>query len=413
MAVEVIMPKVDMDQEKSTILTWNKAEGDTVKQDETLLSVETEKVAIDVASPAAGTLAGIRFKEGDVVPIGTLIAYILAPGEDKSAIPGSAPAAAAAKQAVTEAKSSETTADQADAPAAPAAEKQPAQAGDKIAATPIARRMAKENDLTLSSIQGSGPFGRIQAADVEKVLQAQTTKPTAAGERKAQVIPLNSIRQKIAGRLQASFRDAPHIFLSVEADVSRLEEARAVLNQKAQASNQAKITFTAMLVKITAWALQRNPKLNSSLVDDAIYQWEDVNIGVATALEEGLIVPVIHQANQLSLSEISEKVNDLSGRARTNKLTLAEVKNGTFTISNLGMFGIPHFTAVINPPESAILAVGSVVRKPVVVDEEDNLEVLPMLGITLSADHRVIDGAVAARFLQDLVEAIETPEIML
>ena len=177
------------------------------------------------------------------------------------------------------------------------------------------------------------------------------------------------MRQKIAQRMQASFQEAPHIALTVEVDVTRLEAARQHMNQLAARAGDGKVSLTACLVKVIAWALERNPYINASLIDDQIYLWKDINIGVATALKEGLIVPVIHQANTLSIRQIADRLSDLSTRARENRLTLSDVQRGTFTISNLGMFGIRQFRAVINPPESAILAVGAVVRKPVVIDD--------------------------------------------
>lgn len=455
MPTPFIMPKVDMDQEKATIISWNKSEGDEVKQDETVLVVETEKVAIDVPAPATGTLVDIRFKAGDVVPIATTIAYILGKGETINDIPGrtagtTTPAAKAVETAkvaatptpvalraaqelgvnINEVPSHGGRISREDVEAYAkslqgevVAAGEPTEAG-KIAATPAARRLAQEAGIALENLTGSGPRGRIQAQDVVARPAAQPmAKPsvqpvaqpatTSVGERSAKVIPMTNMRQKIAERLQASFRDVPHIFLTAEADVTRLEEARKRLNDIAAKQSGSKVSLTAMLVKVIAWALERNPYMNASLIDQSIYLWEDVNIGVATALDEGLIVPVIRNANHLSISQISEKIVDLSKRAREGKLTLSEVKGGTFTISNLGMFGIPQFNAVINPPESGILATGAVVRKPVVVDEYDTIEVRPIITMTLSGDHRVVDGAVAARFMRDLVQAIEYPEIML
>ena len=213
--------------------------------------------------------------------------------------------------------------------------------------------------------------------------------------------------------MQASFQTLPHIALTIEVDVTALENARARLNQLAQKRGEGRVSMTALLVKITAWALERNPYLNASLMDGRIHLWKDLNIGIATAIENGLIVPVVRQANKQSVSRIAEALQDLATRAREGKLGLRDVQHGTFTISNLGMYGIQQFRAIINPPESAILAVGKVTRKPVVINERDDVAVRPMMSITLSADHRVIDGVVAAQFLQDLAQAIETPETLL
>jgi pyruvate dehydrogenase E2 component (dihydrolipoamide acetyltransferase) len=209
--------------------------------------------------------------------------------------------------------------------------------------------------------------------------------------------------------MTASFHGVPHISLTVEADVSALESARAQLSSLAEQDGAGKVTMTAVLVKIVAWVLERNPYLNASLQNGQIYLWQDINIGIATALPDGLIVPVIHRANKKGLREIAVALGDLTTRAKAGKLALADVQHGTFTISNLGMFGVLQFRAVINPPESAILSIGAVVRKPIVINDRDDVAVRPVLTATLSADHRVIDGLVAARFLKDLVQGIEIP----
>jgi pyruvate dehydrogenase E2 component (dihydrolipoamide acetyltransferase) len=213
--------------------------------------------------------------------------------------------------------------------------------------------------------------------------------------------------------MQQSFQEAPHIALTVEVDMTEAENARKRLNVQAEKMKQPRITVTALLIKVAAWALLRNPYINASFNGDSISLWKDVNIGVATAAPQGLVVPVIKAADQIGVGEINKRLTDMAERARDNKLRLEDVQGGTFTISNLGMFGIRQFRAVINPPESAILAVGSLVRRPIVVDEQDRIEVRPLVSLTLSADHRVIDGVVAARFLADLVAGLESPALLL
>jgi pyruvate dehydrogenase E2 component (dihydrolipoamide acetyltransferase) len=251
----------------------------------------------------------------------------------------------------------------------------------------------------------------VQAADVSTA--AQITSVSSVDGRQAEIVELTGIRRTIADRMQMSFQTLPHIALTIEADVTALENARAHLNRLAQKRDEGKISMTALLVRIVAWGLERHPYLNASLIDGKIYLWRDVNIGVATALESGLIVPVVQSANRRPVRQIADALQDLTVRARAGELGLRDVQHGTFTISNLGMYGIQQFRAIINPPESAILAVGAVVRKPVVINERDEVAVRPMLAVTLSADHRVVDGIVAARFLQDLVQAIEMPEALL
>jgi pyruvate dehydrogenase E2 component (dihydrolipoamide acetyltransferase) len=457
MPIPFIMPKFDMDQEKATIVSWSKAEGERVKAEETVLVVETEKVAIDVPCPATGTLAGIRYQAGDTVPVTTVIAYILKEGETTADLPKDGVPVAPARSQVSSKEALPIPAQIKIAPmeippaspAVPAAtpvaariakengvdltqvtahgdritredveqfiasQKAPAHL-EKPAATPAARRLARENDLPLESIQGSGPRGRIQAADVTGATrQPAAVASVKVGTRSAQVVPLTGIRQTIAERMAASFHDIPHISLTVEADATRLESAQSNLTKLAEKDGTGKITVTALLVKIVAWALERNPYINASLIDGKIHLWQDINIGVATAIPDGLIVPVIHQVGQKSIREIALALQDLSLRARESRLALSDVQQGTFTISNLGMFGIRQFRAVINPPESAILAVGAVVRKPVVINDKDEVAVRPIMAITISADHRVIDGVVAARFLSDLVQGIESPESLL
>jgi pyruvate dehydrogenase E2 component (dihydrolipoamide acetyltransferase) len=282
----------------------------------------------------------------------------------------------------------------------------------KIAATPAARRLSGDLGVDLAVVQGSGPHGRLQADDVKAF--AETAAPEVSRvERAAVLVPLVGIRRTIAERMQTSFQEAPHIALTVGVDVTQLEVVRTRMNELATQRDEKRISITALLVRIVAWALTRHPYINASLIEETIYLWNDFNIGVATAIQDGLIVPVIRNADRKNVSQINEELKDLTQRARDSSLTLDAVKGGTFTISNLGMFGINQFRAVINPPESALLAVGNVVRTPVVINEQDEIAVRPMMAVTLSADHRVIDGVTAAKFLADLVGAIETPDLLL
>ena len=438
MPVPFIMPKFDMDQEKATIISWCKKEGDSVKFDETVLTVETEKVAIDVPAPASGTLARILFKDGEVVPVTKVIAYILKEGETLADLPEADSPAAPPKPQVP------PTSQPVSVSATPVAirmakeegvdlSRVPA-SGDRITredverflvsqkpvgrvtivATPAARRVARESGVALETVMGSGPGGRIQSANVLASAKSIPVPVTQINGREAEIVSLTSIRRTIAERMQQSFQESPHIALTVEVDMTEAENARQRFNAQAEKLGQPRITVTALLIKVVAWALVRHPYINASFHGDSISLWKDVNIGVATAAPQGLVVPVLKNADRLGVSEINMRLIELAERARDNKLRLEDVQGGTFTISNLGMFGIRQFRAVINPPESAILAVGSLVRRPVVVDEkEDRVEVRPMLALTLSADHRVIDGIVAARFLSDLVTGLESPAMLL
>jgi pyruvate dehydrogenase E2 component (dihydrolipoamide acetyltransferase) len=443
MPVPFIMPKFDMDQEKATISTWCKNEGDFVKFDETVLTVETEKVAIDVPAPATGTLARIMFKEGDVVPVTKVIAYILKEGETLADLPTidegpstlsrtealpiqqpvtAAPAVSLLATPVAIRMAKEEGVDLAQVPASGERIKredverfiadQKATGRVAIPATPAARRVAQESRVPLETVAGSGPRGRVQAADVLAAAKS-TPAPAAANGREAEIVPLTGTRRTIAARMQQSFQESPHIALTVEVDMTEAESTRKRFNTQAEKLGQPRVTVTALIIKAVSWALVRHPYLNASFNGDSISLWKDVNIGVATAAPHGLVVPVLKNADRLSVGDLNARLIELAERARESKLKLEDVLGGTFTISNLGMFGISQFRAIINPPESAILAVGSLVRRPVVVGDDDDIEVRSIMSLTLSADHRVIDGIVAARFLSDLVIGLESPSLLL
>ncbi len=445
MPVPFIMPKFDMDQEKAIIISWSKKEGDFVNFEESVLTVETEKVAIDVPAPASGTLAGILYKDGDEVPVTKVIAYILKEGETLADLPKADPQTLPSKPQVGSAIQTTVAAPATTVVATPVALRMAKEegvdlatvptSGDRITredverflasqktagrvtvpATPAARRVAREGGIPLEAVAGSGPRGRVQSVDV---LAATRPAPAVSStvqvnSRDAEIVPLTSIRRTIAERMQQSFQESPHIALTVEVDMMEAESVRKRFNLQAEKLKQPRITVTALMIKVVAWALVRNPYINASFNGDSISLWKDVNIGVATAVPQGLVVPVLKSADRLGVGDINMRLIEFAERARENKLKLDDVQGGTFTISNLGMFGIRQFRAVINPPESAILAVGSVVRKPIVVDDQDHVEVRPMMSLTISADHRVIDGIVAARFLSDLVIGLESPSMLL
>jgi pyruvate dehydrogenase E2 component (dihydrolipoamide acetyltransferase) len=443
MATPVIMPKLEMTQETATVVAWIRQEGDRVKKGEPLLTIETDKVTIDVESPGSGILAGICAVPDQVVPVTEVIAYVLQPGEQLSEnVPVSSldsslsPYHRERKQRGTRAVAATPVAQRmaaehgldlsvlegtgpgrritkADVETA-LTSLESAEAGmpsSRVRATPAARRIARQRGVDLATIDGSGPWGRVQAADV----QAYVPRPAVARRPEAEVVPLRGMRRTIAERMQQSYQTAPHITLTVEVDMSAAESLRRELNVRAEALGVPRISVTAILVKVCAWALQRHRWVNASLRGDEIHLHESANVGVAVALDEGLIVPVVRSAEQLGVAEIASRVGDLIARARQNSLTPADVTGGTFTITNLGMLRIDRFTAIINPPESAILAVGRIAKRTVVVEREagDEVVVRPMMNMTLSADHRVLDGAVAARFLRDVVDALEHPNLLL
>lgn len=434
MPTPFIMPKFDMDQTSATIVEWLKAEGDFVLNDEEVLVVETEKVAMEVTAPASGILAGIRARQGDQVPVTEIIAYILAEDETVSDIPRVEPSTTMESEPVEVSPTLSAT------PVAArmarelgidlgevtvtggrirtadvkrfAAEMRPSGKPSRAAATPAARRLARELGLDLSQIPGTGPRGRVQEDDV-KGQGFRTGEQSSYEDRPAVIQPLSSMRRTIAERMQRSSQTAPHIALSIDVDVAQSEEERTRLNSVRTRDEAENISMTALLVYVTARVLSRHPEVNASYINDHIYLWQDINIGVATAVNDGLIVPVVHHAGELPLEAINQQLQDLVHRARLGRLSLSEVRGGSFTISNLGMFGVHQFRAIINPPESAILAVGAILRKPVVINDLDEIGIRPVMNLTLSADHRVLDGVSAARFLNDLAQSIRNPGSLL
>jgi pyruvate dehydrogenase E2 component (dihydrolipoamide acetyltransferase) len=438
MPTPFIMPKFDMDQETAKIVNWVKQEGDEIILDETVLVVETEKVAIDVPAPVSGKLVGISYFDGDEVPVTTVIAFILGEGETiEEIVPGNEQLNSEKQSSLAKPKNTTIETKKVTPVAQKVAQEHGVdiskvaitnkritkadveafiqeQSSDErrvnIAATPAARRLGKEQGIDLSGLQGSGPNGRIQAVDV--IPPSKTLAPDVS-VRQAELIPFEGMRTKIADRMQSSFQTAPHIALSIEVDTSNLDGLRQRINKITAKEGSEKVSVTALLVKIVAWALERNPYLNASLDGDVIKLWKQINVGVAVALEEGLIVPVVRSADKKPVNALNDEIKGLIEKAKSGNLALSEIRDGSFTISNLGMFGIRKFRAIINPPESGILAIGEVVRKPVVIDQQDTVEVRPMMNITLSADHRVVDGVVAAQFLADLTKGIETPDILI
>ena len=394
MPVPVIMPKFSMTQEEGRVMAWLVAEGDIIEKGDPLLEVETDKVTMEVEAPESGVLRGVAVKEGDVAPVTAVIAHIVLPGEVWRAEPVKATPVARRMAAAAGVNVG-------DVPAAGKVRRQDVEAYlDKVRATPAARRLARAQGVDLTAVNGSGPRGRVQAKDV--------VSPVV--EEKA-VQPVSAMRRTIAERLTRSYQTIPHITFTVAADMTAVTDLRRRLNER---GDGVKVSVTAVLVKVCAWALGRQPLVNASWRVDGIQLHEQAHIGVAVALDDGLIVPVVQNAAHLGLAAIADQVQDLTARARNGRLQPADVQGGTFTISNLGMWGVEQFTAVINPPQSAILAVGRIVKQPVVETAVgDELVIRPMMKMTLSVDHRIIDGAVAARFLQDVVAALEQPDRLL
>ncbi len=425
MATEVIMPKVDMVMDNGTFVEWLKEEGEPVEKGDPLFVVLTDKANIEIEAPASGVLAGVTAKPDDVIPVTEVIAYILEPGESLPTATEPAPPAAAAP-------ATEVKADASVQPEPAATEATPEVKGPsdgKVRATPAARRIAVEQGIDLALVQGSGPQGRIHKANVLAFVEAQAETPLAVKAAistkgavpaveiplpelpRKEVIPLAGPRKIIADRLAYSAFTAPHITLSLQVDMTEATRLRSRVLELIQQKSGRKLSFTAIIARAVAAILPRHPYLNASLSGEEIIVWDEVRLGIATSLEDYLIVPVIPQAEAKSLAQIVSLMGDLVERARAKRLTPVEMSGSTFTISNLGMFGIESFTAIINPPETAILAVGKIVETPVGVDGKIKLR--PMMNLTLSADHRVVDGAAAAQFLAELKATLENPYLLI
>jgi pyruvate dehydrogenase E2 component (dihydrolipoamide acetyltransferase) len=389
MPTEVIMPALGMAQDTGKLLRWLKTEGDQVLKGEALMEVETDKVTVEVEAPADGTLASVRASEGEDVPVGQPIAVILAPGEPPETAPAREPAAADADRVEPPLRV---------AVAADGHESQPEPSrARRRLASPKARRVAAERGIDLGALSGSGPGGAVIAADVERMAAPAAPAPVAdAGA--------GAVWQRMAERTAESWRTAPHFFLMREVDAGRFSSWRA--SARARAGYEA-VTPTDLLVKVCAEALRRHPRVNASWQDGRVVSSEDVNVGIAVATEDALIVPVIHGAERLSLREVAVRRAELVEAARAGRLGPSDVSGGTFTVSNLGMYGIDAFLAVLNPPQAAILAVGRIVDRVVAV--AGSPAVRPTMNLSLSFDHRVVDGARGAEFFDTLTSLVEEP----
>ena len=441
MPIQILMPALSPTMTEGNVASWLKNEGDSVQAGDILCEIETDKATMEVEATDEGTLARIVAPAGsEAVPVNAVIGLILEEGEDSSALEGAeaaAPAAAAPAAPPAEAASepAPAAAPAAAAPAAPSAGGNGAtppvparEPGARIFASPLARRMAKQAGLALEAIAGTGPNGRIVKVDVEAAIAAAAAAPAVAVSAPAaaapvaappapaapaaayQDAPASTMRKVIAQRLQEAKREVPHFYLTVDCEVDALLETRATLNERSDAYT---LSVNDFVIRAAALALRKVPAANASWVDGALRQYTSADVSVAVAIEDGLVTPIVRNADAKGLAEISAEVKDLAGRARAKPMGLApqEYQGGTFSVSNLGMYGIKEFSAIINPPQSMILAVGTAEQRPVVKDGA--LAVATMMSCTLSVDHRVVDGALGARFLQAFKGLIEDPLTML
>ena len=398
MATNVIMPALGVAQQTGRLLKWLKTDGQTVAKGEPLMEIETDKATVEIEAAGSGILTNISAKPGDEVPVGRTIALILAPGETLSTkkeapvvAPLSPPRSTGDRRGEGRAKTTSTT----------LPTMTPAPRAGRILASPKARRIANEQGIELRSLRGSGPEGSILARDVLHSAP-ESIRPPAAGSSPREIIPLSPMRRIVGERMTQSKQRAPHFYISMEVDMTAVNRWRATAKER---SNESIPSINDFILQACALALQAFPTINSSFTEQGIEHHSDINLGVAVALEEGLVVPVIHNADRLSLAELAEQSRALADKAQHKKLFPLDYEGGTFTVSNLGMLGVDSFTAIINPPQAAILAVGRVA--PRVVTDGDGIEVKSMMTATLSADHRVVDGAAAARFLSAIKISLE------
>ncbi len=415
MATPLPMPKLGLTMEEGTILKWRKGEGEAVEKGEIILDIQTDKVEYEVESPDGGLLLKTLAGEGDVVPCGTDIAVIGEEGENISGF-GSAPAKAPVE---TESEAAEALptpppapSKTAPAPAAPVAA-QPARTG-RIFASPAARRVARELGIDFRTLKGSGPGGRIVQADVRAAaasgIPAAVTAAASGPAAVAGSTPLAGMRKIIAERMLSSWSQVPRITMQAEVDLTNLLAVREASRQAWENDLGVKVSINDLILFYTARAVRRCPAVNVRLTENALEQMQDVNIGVAVAVEQGLMVPVIRGADQKSIDAISRESQALAEAARAGALGLDALEGGTFTVSNLGAYGVDHFSAIINHPESAILSVGAARERAVVRNGEVVARTTAFVGI--NADHRVVDGAPAAEFLSTLKEMLEHPKVM-
>jgi len=386
MVTEVIMPKMGQTMERGKIIKWLKKDGEEVRRGDPLLEIETDKTTIEVEARESGILKIIA-EEGEEVPIATTIAYIIKEGET---IPeGKEPKKTPEKAEVTPVK--------------------------RVKASPLARKIAEEKGIDLTKVQGTGPGGRITKNDVlaylEREAKAASAEKTSMESTlpEYEVVPMSSMRRAIARKMVESKTYAPHFYVTVQVDMTEAVRMRENLIPLFEAKKGVKLSFTHLLIKAVASALEKYPQLNATFEEDEIRIWKDVNIGIAVSLEDGLIVPVLRGANNLDLFEIASQASELVTKAREKRLREDEFSGGTFTISNMGAVGVDSFIAIINIPETAILATGRISDKPAVVDGE--LTIRKMMNMTLSADHRVVDGVTAAKFLQ-IKRLLESPYLL-
>ncbi|HEY6442215.1 MAG TPA: dihydrolipoamide acetyltransferase family protein [Candidatus Acidoferrales bacterium] len=401
MPISVVMPALEMAQDTGTLVSWRKKEGETVTKGEILLEIETDKAVVEVEALADGVLAGVKAQPGDVIPVGRTIAWILGTGES---IPADEPSSPAAPASAPRPSSTTSQAAQTASESRTGAK--------KIKISPKARRIAQERGVDLGRVRGSGADGEILVADILAAESSGATASTSTGATASATAgaspaaqALSSIGRLMAERTTQSWTTVPHFFLAREVEASGLNKKRAERLGSIEESHKVRLSHTDLLISAVAGALEKHPRLNASWNGQAIRFNQEINIGVAMAVEDGVVTGVVHNPNKIDLAEIAVQRRDLADRARAGRLRPNDISAATFTISNLGMYRVNAFTAIIVPPQAAILAVGEIADRVVAVDGK--AAVRPMITLTLSCDHRVVDGARAAEFMDTLASAMQ------
>ncbi|HZR57747.1 MAG TPA: dihydrolipoamide acetyltransferase family protein [Terriglobales bacterium] len=396
MPISVVMPALEMGQETGKLVAWLKKDGDRVTKGEPLLEVETDKAVLEVEATGDGTLAGVKAQEGDVIPVGQTIAWILGPGEQIPFEAGTANISAAPPAAISAQSSTNRT--------------QESSASSSSQISPKARRLAKEHGIDLNTVRGTGAGGEILASDIQALVDSKIDpkpKSAPATSKSLGLEPVSTVSRLMAERTTQSWTTVPHFFLTRDIDASALVAAREDATKNGERSDGVKLTHTDFLVALAARALTKHPRMNASWTGDGVRLNSEINIAIAMAVADGVVTAVIRNADSIKLNEIAIQRRDLTERARAGKLRAADITGATFTISNLGMYQIDSFSAIIIPPQAGILAVGQIADRVVAIDGKAGIR--STMTVTLSCDHRVIDGAQAALFLKDLAESIAAP----
>ena len=420
MISEVVMPQMGADMEEGTIIKWLKSEGDTVERGEIIAEIETDKANVEIEAFDGGVFRKTLASEGDTIDVGTIIAIIAAADDDISSYENGAAATAATPEAAapSEPEKEATPKAAGEEPVQPRTEAAPSSNDARVRASPVARRLAQERNVDLTAIAGTGPDGRIVKRDVEAAMAG--SGPAKAGGPPPKAVPaapagttttieMSKMRQTIARRMAQSKREAPHYYITVDIDMTEAERLRRQLNDAVE--DYPRVSVNDMIVRASAISLARHPMFNSWFIDEQVQQHSDINVCIAIALEDGLIAPAILDTASKTLGEIGDASRDLAGRAKSGALKPAEYTGGTFTVSNLGMFGVEALIAIIQPPQTAILGIGGVRTVPVVRD--GRIEAAELMKTALSADHRVTDGAQGAQFLNEIRRLLESPASLL